>query len=484
MKDICRDCKSGVLPKNAAGLIIFSLVFLFNPSFNLVDLLPDFVAYFILARVFDKASDCAPHFDEARRGFLRLGYLCLAKIPALIIIVSTRSVNVGDNDIIALFCLIFATAEILLAVPTVKHIFDALSYLGERSEAKSLISSDSVISVDNLRGFTLAFSVFKCLLYFIPELTRLTRSVELESGIYVKTGSRYYPWLVLGSIIIGLIIGAVWLSRAKKFVKKVRDEGEFSNALLSLASESSFDDYEKRRAARSLSNTFLAFTLAAVLSINVSFSDLYSVNLLPSFIFTALFTVALMRMARTANESQGRGKAILAVGIASTAVSVAAYVSSFKFLTEYGYDMLYEDTRPDAVALYRLYEIISLVATALHVALALLFFILMKRYLTSNLGTPIGSEAYRASDAEYHKYLTRRTAIYTVMLIAIGVLELCAVIANGSVELIFTNPNNVTDPTMIVSTMPWVPTVALVVNVIFVFYSVYYFNFVKEEFKI
>ena len=225
-------------------------------------------------------------------------------------------------------------------------------------------------------------------------------------------------------------------------------------------------------------------TLSSALLINVSFANLDSVNLLPNFIFTILFTVAIYKLASRSDATVKYKKSIISVGAVYTAVSVAAYVISFKFLTEFGYDMLYEGTRPEAVALYKAYEIISLVSFALHVAISLIFFFLMKNYLNTELGTPKGSESYRPSDAAYHGYLNGKTLIYTVMLLLVGLLELAAIISSGSVELIFTNPNDVTKPTMIVSSLPWIPTVNLIFNVIFVFYSIYYFNFIKEEMKV
>ena len=63
--------------------IIVALVFLFNPNISVIDILPDFVAYFILARTFLLASDCAPYFEEARVAFKRLGWLSFGKIFGL-----------------------------------------------------------------------------------------------------------------------------------------------------------------------------------------------------------------------------------------------------------------------------------------------------------------------------------------------------------------------------------------------------------------
>ena len=52
--------------KSIYKTVIFSLIFLFNPNISVIDILPDFIAYFLLARAFLYAADRAPHFEEAR----------------------------------------------------------------------------------------------------------------------------------------------------------------------------------------------------------------------------------------------------------------------------------------------------------------------------------------------------------------------------------------------------------------------------------
>ena len=42
------------------GWLIFAVVMLFNPNVNLIDILPDFIGYFILAKFFERAADSAP----------------------------------------------------------------------------------------------------------------------------------------------------------------------------------------------------------------------------------------------------------------------------------------------------------------------------------------------------------------------------------------------------------------------------------------
>ena len=85
--------------KKTYSLLIFAAILLFNPNVNVIDPLPDFIAYFIIARLLIFAENDAPYFAEARSAFLRLGYLNLAKLPALLLIVSIRRVNTLDNDV-------------------------------------------------------------------------------------------------------------------------------------------------------------------------------------------------------------------------------------------------------------------------------------------------------------------------------------------------------------------------------------------------
>ena len=43
--------------KNKIPLIIFSLIILFNPYVKVVDILPDFIAYFIIAKLLERPAN-------------------------------------------------------------------------------------------------------------------------------------------------------------------------------------------------------------------------------------------------------------------------------------------------------------------------------------------------------------------------------------------------------------------------------------------
>ena len=50
------------------GKMIAAFIFLFNPNFNLIDVLPDAVGYFLLLLAIRDAVGIFPHFGEAHSG--------------------------------------------------------------------------------------------------------------------------------------------------------------------------------------------------------------------------------------------------------------------------------------------------------------------------------------------------------------------------------------------------------------------------------
>ncbi len=461
------------------GSIIFAFIMIFNPNIQLIDVFPDFIGFFILAKAIEKAADAAPYFEEARSAFTKLAYISLAKIPALVIVALVRSKNTMDNDIVALFALVFATVELIYLIPAIKNIFDALTYLGERGNVPSLIKSDSLISTDALRSFTFAFAIFKCILYTVPEFLKLTRSVELGSSMSVVTGSRYYPWAIMASIVLGVIFGSIWLCRMIRYTRRIQIEGKFYSAIEDIATENSYAEYEKKVYHRFVNRTFLFFILSAIFSFDLTFSDYNDVNLLPSFVSGILFTVGLLGLIKCSGNKK--------LAISAISVSALYNVSSavkwgfeISFLDKFKYADLFRHYSDTAVSEYSKIEIMAVVEFVLYLALMAVFFIAMKEYTNSRLGR-WNEDSNPDIKARYYKEINTRTAIITSIATLVGVISFAKVFVQGNVKLLFTNSTDVTMPALFVPSLPWFGLVVTLVSIIYAFYSAYYFNFIKDE---
>ena len=65
-------------------LISLSLIFLFNPNISAVDVLPDFIGYFILSAGISKLADLNFHFAEAQSYFnklIKISFKCEDDFP-------------------------------------------------------------------------------------------------------------------------------------------------------------------------------------------------------------------------------------------------------------------------------------------------------------------------------------------------------------------------------------------------------------------
>ena len=120
--------------KNKVSSFAVRLAFLFLviPDFTIIDFLPDFISYIILLSVIGNAKNIVPHLAEAYDGLKKMIFISIIKIPAMIFMLSNMLLG---RDIIPLMTFTFAALELIVLIPTVKHAFAGLYYIGERGDA-------------------------------------------------------------------------------------------------------------------------------------------------------------------------------------------------------------------------------------------------------------------------------------------------------------------------------------------------------------
>jgi uncharacterized membrane protein len=284
----------------------------------------------------------------------------------------------------------------------------------------------------------------------------------------------------LAAILIGLVVGTVWLTRMTKYIKGIKAEGKFIDAVNSLIKESSCDEYEKKGKNKSIGKIFLIFNIAAILSFDLIFTNFNDINLLPGVIFGILFTVALIKLSKYTEQNKAYTKYIISAGIIYGIISLAEYVLSISFLTKHGYSSLLEVKNIEAMKSYRAVELLSSFEAMFYIALCFIFYKIMTSFIAKNLGHGAKYGRSGAHD-EYYSEINKKTITYTMITALSGIAGLVNVFINGSVKLIFTNPSDVTMPTLVVSSAPWFDLVVTAITVIQIFYSIYYFGYIKEE---
>ena len=469
-------------PRRFLCLLIFSLVLIFNPNVSIVDVLPDFIGYFILASLFLKAADSAPFFEEARVAFTRLGWLNLAKFPALLLIVYIRRGNTLDNDVFALVSFVFAVCEFILIISAVKNIFSAISYLGQRTDAQSLITpfgkdtEGNAGYLDRLRIFTVIFFGVKCTLYTIPDMFLLTRTADTAAGLQLVSGSKYYPIAIIVAFIVTATVGTIWLCRIIKYVKAVHREGKFDSALNSLRRTDASEKFEAKVKVRSISNALSFLIISSVLSFDLTFDNFKEINILPHFIYGIALLFAIYSITKH-TESAKKSKVVLAtyiVGAIFTLAAVAAFITSVGFLTEYGYLELVSN--PNA---RHAYIPVIITATVEHFALCaflILSAFVLRKFIYEHTGMSPDSDRYRRTEKEYHSALIKRCFFMFITGVFVGQLKLINTVFNGKAEYIFS-----TEGVISASAVPWFNLLVSAASIFFIGYTLYYTSTLKEE---
>ncbi|HBJ19441.1 MAG TPA: hypothetical protein DDY70_06895, partial [Clostridiales bacterium] len=220
-------------------LPVLCLIFLFLPNIHVIDFLPDFIACFLLAKYFSRAADISPYFNEAVASLKRLGWVNLARIPALFLVISVRAQNRADYDIIVLLSLVFAVGELLLSLQAAHYLFEAFFYLGERTTHPAFIKpfpytkeGTRRIEPEALRSTTALFLIVKALASTAPEFLRLSTAKSDPGGstLYVS-GTIYYPMILTFAFLLATVVGAIWLARALAYRRAILEDGGLDAAL-------------------------------------------------------------------------------------------------------------------------------------------------------------------------------------------------------------------------------------------------------------
>ncbi len=462
--------------KRFYGLLILSLVLLFNPNINIFDPLPDFIAWFILAKLFEKAADSAAYFEEARVSFLKLAWLNIAKFPAFLFILMVRGENVHDNDVYALMSLTFAIVEAIFVIQAIKNIFAALTHLGERTSAESLIKPFPLnkrgcrtMLVDTLKGYTYFFAICKSALYALPDLFLLTR--VNENG-QILTASRFYSHALIFAQILGLIVGAVWLARVLKYAKSVYKEGLFSEALEHMASEDVELKFETKRKIRRISFSLTLVAAASIFMLDISFDSFNKINILPNFIFGIFLIASFFAMRKHVSKNI----TLYISGFLFIAISAIAYIFSVMFHSKYEYlDLIKNSEARNAYLWVQIFGVAEFIAITVFLLISIKT---LKEFILNNTGVNPQSDRYLRMEKDYHKSLFTKTYI----LIGLGILSALTkcvnIFLNSEVQFVFTNINDVM---IAASPIPWFNLVVTATAVLFIAYSIYFTSYLKEE---
>ncbi len=272
------------------GFAALSAIFLFNPDIAIIDVLPDFIGYTLLAISLRFARDLSPHFDNAWRKFRILALMTFFKTLSLLWVFGGLTSAQERPTMMLLLSFCFCLCELIWGIPAWRSLIEGFILHSQTSGgeypliekgAKSYRPGKNISIA--FRDFTVFFMIWKAFFANIAEFA------VLSNHSYDDTAFDWYRFIGLYravAILAGAVIGIIWLVRAIAFFR-----GILRDKLL-------IDSMKEKYKATVLPNTGLfvrrdiAFVLVLFAISVLTTADLYldDVNII-SDTFTALLLV-------------------------------------------------------------------------------------------------------------------------------------------------------------------------------------------------
>ncbi len=326
---------NGKLNKNVGfSLMIVAFFFLFEPSYGLIDPLPDIVGYSILCLALINLADLNDRVSSAFRSF-RLGIIFSALRVITLIVLQNIFVDDEQSVGLLLFVFVFAVCELVCIVPGYRSLFEGLLSLGifEGGEAVYYKRREKGKNVsEKLKALTVAFIIVKNLLWLIPELTTLKENTSYE----------FIEIMRILSMIVVVPLSVVWLICMTVYFVRIIKDRPFIEALEKKYRERTegADDFFTCRSVC----TYLAVMIAAfVLSI-----DVYSGNI--NYLPDVLFYIALTCSVFFLRKHSKMWMPITMLSILGAVSSVLMFLSEKAFFSEFYVESIRRD--PDAYTAY------------------------------------------------------------------------------------------------------------------------------------
>lgn len=395
------------------GISLFTAgaVCLFDPFISVVDILPDALGYFLMLLGLYRLADMDDRLMEAAKGLRYLALIGVVRFFSLFL--AFGLVSPTEQPVFILLILFtLGVLDCIVFIPMWKNFCGGILYLGSRNNATTMFDRRGMGGrvriynvVERYTAVTTVFFVLREILVILPEVTVLSHE---KGGVEAGDATHFYDFVGLYRMIgvtASLILGIVWLVLTVCFIRKLKSDTPFFEALT-----------EKYRtevltrgdlfARRSVKRALICLLVAAVFTI-----DLYldGVNLLPDTLAALFLFLAVMFL----RPYTGKNLPALAASAAYGLTSAACWWIQLTRANN-------QDTaRPFTDPVHNALQALSVLLLAVAVILILrVLFGMVKRYT--------GVRIFRGDIAADDTYATERTeAIHSLIrrkLIVVGVL--------------------------------------------------------------
>lgn len=458
--------------KHPYPLILLSLIFLANPNMNLIDVLPDCIAYVILALIIGDRSKYVPYLAECKAAVIKLALITAIKIPAFTVMYSNMKYG---SDIIPLFTLSFAVLEIILICSAVRNASMCFSYIGERTDCKSArgpfnITRRRLESVAMLEKITIVYFALKTALNVLPEFMLLSN----EDFQFRKQMRDAYPGVLVIAILASLLIGIFWFRHARKYAKHVKICGDLEASIKEIEAGAQMNTTSSDKTIKKLFGTLNLFAVSGLFIFDINFQDLGGYNILPHFIYGLLLFCAVSSL--SSNKVQ---KVLLTLSAGAFAIAsminqslASAFFKSYQYV-----DLNYLKSAKEDYAKIKTGAVFELVFI---IALLAISAIILVGFIKEHTEISPTDPSYTLTNKKEHARLIKTTLPLMILAGIINALKCVNVFLQANVTIIYSaaNPEGIA-----AGGAPGLSTVIFLLSLAFAVYSFVAVSNLKDAVK-
>ena len=468
--------------KSRYGWVIFGLCLLFIPAVNVLDLFPDFITYFILAGVLSHGVNKLPYFEEARTAFIKLGFINLCRAIAIVLILRIRAINYDDTDIYAMMTLLFGIVESIYLFPAISNLFDALFYLGQRSDSQAILAPVRLlgrkISPDAIKNLTYFFAAARALLALLPELCYMSGTSKTGTAIITHPYAHLYPLALAICFTLSLVIGIVWLIATSKYSRAIGREKLYYTSIDALVTEDRRPEIENKVKLRRSCSALNIMMLASLFTLEINFDNFGDINILPHFIFAILLVSGLRHLS-------GKTKYTTVASLITVVYTVVSLVGHGLLIAFFEKWESYTEIKLITAAAkeYSLIKAFSVIEFIFAAALIITVMLALKSFAENNTKIAPTAEGYGIPDRDFHRSLFIKNLVYTAFGILVTASKAVQVFLNGGSDYEHVDSALGDIASIEVTALPWFGLAMTVLALLYTGSALHFFGILKDELK-
>ena len=300
------------------GLIylLVGCVFLLNPTYNLIDVPPDFVGVVLILIGMAKLSDLNSHIAAAYAKMKIAAWVAFGKLVCFAL------VGVLDATMKITLALAAGVLECVFLIPALTEFFEGLGALATGNVAVP----EKVLS--GVKPLSAAFFVLRALASVLPDAAAMLYETSTGSvSPNAMTPEMLRGTLLVSFLALSAVCGVVWLVFVFKFINAVRRDKDFIASLEKRYADEILSDGEKMT-SRLVGRFCLLVSVSMIPFITLRVDGVY---FLPEFAFGIVMLVANLITKKYAKIK--KLSALLGVFIA---VGAAEYAAMLLYSSKFG----------------------------------------------------------------------------------------------------------------------------------------------------